>query len=187
MWNEEEFFKDYIESAEKVKPDSDFIEQLKTNTNIDNAKKVQKRKQKKIITFLTVAASLVLCISLGGYGLGLWGQDISPQSPGSLSANKDKYGNTGNVAGENPELAKVLTMLTDNSTMLDNKYGESVSESERNHLISLLNSCEKTNTPKDTALQETVYYCVGDDTIKITVYEEQFIEVNDIIYEIKNR
>lgn len=185
MWNEEEFFKDYIQSAEKVKPDSDFIEQLKTNTNIDNAKKVQNKKQKKIITFLAVAASFVLCVSLGGYGLGIWGENSSPQPSGSLSANKHNHDSTGNVAGKNPELSKVLTMLADNNTMLDNKYGESVSDSERNHLISLLNSCEKTNTPKDTSLQETVYYCVGDNTIKITVYEEQFIEVDDILYEIK--
>ncbi|MCI8409705.1 MAG: hypothetical protein HFJ09_10640 [Lachnospiraceae bacterium] len=183
MWNEEDFFKDYVQSAEKIKPDSDFLEQLKTSTNIDNVKKLQNKK--KIITFLAAAASFALCISLVGYGLGIWGQDTSLQPSESLSANKEKHDATGNVAGDNSELSKVLTMLADNNTMLDNIYGESVSDSERNWLISLLNSCVKTDAPKDTALQKTVYYCVGNDTIKITVYEEQFIEVNDIMYEIK--
>lgn len=185
MYNEDDFFKDYIQSAKKIKPDSDFIEQLKLNTNINNVKKLQNKKQKKIIAYLAVAASFVLCFSLGSYGLGIWGQDTSPQHTNPLFANKKQHDTTGNVAGENPELAKILTMLADNSTMLDNKYGESVSESERNYLISLLNSCVKTDASKDTALQETVYYCVGNDTIKITIYEEQFIEVNDILYEIK--
>lgn len=186
MWNEEDFFKDYIQSAKKIKPDAGYIEQLKTNTTTENLKKLNQKKQKKIITYLATAASLALCITLGGYGLGLWGNSRSPQTPsGSLSANKKPHEATGDVTHDNPELSFVLAMLTDANTILDNKYGESVSDTERNHLISLLKSCVKLDAPKDIALEETVYYCVGNETVKITVYENQFIVVNDIMYEIK--
>lgn len=184
MWNEEDFFKDYVQSAEKVKPDSAYIEQLKANTNAENLKRLEHKKQKKIISYLAVAASLALCISLGGYGLGLWGNHNPSQTSGSLSANKKNHEISGNVAPNNPELSSVLAMLSDSNTMLDNKYGESVSDAERKHLISLLKSCVKLDTPKDISLNETVYYCSGNDTVKITVYENQFIIVDDIMYEV---
>lgn len=185
MWNEEEFFKDYLQSAEKVKPDPAYVEQLKANTNIENLKKSERKRQKKMICYLAAAASFALCISLGGYGFGLWGNSHPTHTPGSLSANKEDSELSGSVTQDNPELSSVLSMLSDTNNMLDNKYGETVPDTERNHLISLLKSCVKQDTPKDISLEETIYYCVGSDTVKITVYEDQFVVVNDIMYEVK--
>lgn len=182
MWNEDEFFKDYVESAKKIRPEPEYLQQLKSNVNTENLKKLKQKNQKKTISYLAAAASIVLCVSIGGFAL--WKTNSGTISP-SLSAQRQESEISGNVTNDNPELSSVLSMLSDSATMLDDEHGESVSEAERSHLISLLQSCVKSDTEKNISLEPTVYYCVGEEAVKITVYEEQYIVVHDVVYEIK--
>lgn len=184
MWNEEEFFKDYTKSVEDIKPDSDFIAELKKNTNSQTLNKVEQKTRKRVLSGLTVAASLALCITIGGFGLGLFGNKDNTilDTPGSLSASKDEKTDVeGSVSIESP-LADIASILTDETYMIDRQTGESLSMEERENLASLLLQCEKTEEPVDTSLEEEIYYCVGDSTLKIAVYGELFVVIDEETY-----
>lgn len=187
MWNEEEFFKDYAKSVEDIKPDSDFISELKKNTNSQNLKKVEQKNRKRVLSGLAVAASLALCVAVGGFGFGLFGNKDNKiqDAPGSLSAGEDKKPDVeGSISSDSP-LADIATMLTDQTYMVDRQTGESLSMEEREDLASLLLQCEKTEELVDTSLEEEIYYCVGDSTLKITVYGKMYVVIDEKTYKVE--
>lgn len=187
MWNEDEFFKDYAKSVDDMKPDADFVATLKKNTNSQNLKKVEQKHRKRLLSGLAVAASLVLCVTAGGYGLGLFGnkEQPIPENPGSLSADKEEEPDIqGNISSDSP-LADLASQVTDPQFMVDRQTGESLSMEEREHLASLLLQCEKTEEPADTSLEEEVYYCVGDSTLKISVYGERYVVIEEETYKVE--
>lgn len=187
MWNEDEFFKDYVKSVEDIKPDSDFVAGLKKNTTSQNVEKLKQKNRKRVVSCLAVAASLVLCFAIGGFGFGLFENNdkTMPSNPGSLSANREQnVGSQGSVCSQCP-LADVVAMIKDMNYMVDNQMGESLSVEERENLAALLSQCEKTDRSVDTSLEEMIYYCVGDSTLKITIYGEKYVIVNDETYVIK--
>lgn len=74
--------------------------------------------------------------------------------------------------------------------MLDNMQGESVSTEEREKLVVLLKHAEKTeNTAEISGIdfenEAMVYYCVGEETVKIEVYEERYVRIGDNVYVLK--
>lgn len=187
MWNEEKFFKDYAKSVEDIKPDSDFISELKKNTNSQNLNKVEQKNRKKVLSGLTVAAALALCVTVGGVGVGLFGNkdNTISDTPGSLSAGKDEKTDVeGSISSESP-LADIASMLTDQTYMVDRQTGESLSMEEREELAFLLLQCEKTEEPVDTSLEEKIYYCVGDATVKIAVYGELYVVIDEGTYKVE--
>lgn len=184
MWNEEEFFKDYAKSVDGIKPDSDFISELKKNTNSQNLNKVEQKNRKRVLSGLTLAASLALCVTIGGVGLGLFGNkdNTIADAPGALSASKDEKPDVEGSVSSKSSLAEIAAMLTDQTYMVDRQTGESLSIKEREDLASLLLQCEKTEEPADTSLEEEIYYCVGDSTLKIAVYGELYVVIDEETY-----
>ena len=193
MWDEEKFFKDFVNETEKVKPDDEFIEQLKHKTNEENMIRFKKRENMK---YIAMAASLLLCISIGGIGWHLFGADILKKEPGGSSyqneINAGKEGNeiSGTIDKKDSVLVEVITMVEDEKNLLDDEQGNALSTQEREHLAELLKKSGKIDNiveglKEDLLEKGNIYYCVGEETVKIIVYEEKYIMIEDVIYAIE--
>lgn len=193
MWDEEKFFKDFVNETDKIKPDAEFIEQLKHKTNEENMIRFKKRENMR---YIAMAASLLLCISIGGIGWHLFGANMMKKEPGGSSyqneINAGKEGNeiSGTIDKKDSVLVEVITMVEDEKNLLDDEQGNALSTQEREHLVELLKKSGKIDNiveglKEDLLEKGNSYYCVGEETVKIIVYEEQYIMIEDVIYAIE--
>lgn len=194
MWDEQQFFEDFVKDTDRIKPDAAFIEQLKEQINQDNVVRLKKRKRTQ---YMAVAASLLLCISTAGIGWNIFA--IKQKNPGQnedvyqgqLSAGKEEEKVSSGEVGENDSiLLDVISMVEDETNLLDNEQGVSLSTQERKKLVEMLKNSEKIKNSVEISAEEfsnnsIVYYCVSDETVKITVYEEKYIMIGDAIYIVK--
>ena len=191
MWDEEKFFKDYRSQTDRVKPDKDFVERLKQQTNPDNVAKLEKRiKKRRQMTYVAAAATVVLCVGIGA-GKFFFRENGDNMRWNEMHAGKtqDEPVKTSGISDSNrdKELSKVIVMLKDSSSMLDNMQGESLSTEEREKLVELLKHAEKVeNTVEISGIdfenEAVVYYCVGEETVKIEFYKERYARIGDNVY-----
>lgn len=195
MWDEKKFFKDYVEEAERIKPDGAFLEQLKNKTNQDNMLRLKKSMEKRRkMQYIAVAASIFLCISIGGIGWSVFGRKIANQGQdhasyqGEVNAGKEEQEvQSGTIEETNSVLLDIISMVEDENNLLDNQQGDSLSTQEREKLVEMLKKSKKIESSVDKSAidfskEGEVYYCVSDETVKITIYEDKYIVIADVVY-----
>ncbi len=190
MWDEKQFFKDYEKTVERIKPDEAFVEQLKNKMNPDNVVRMKKRQR---IKYMAVAASILLCISIGGIGWSVFRTIVSNDEQGNVSyqgqinAGKEDKAHFGKGEEIDSVLLKVLSMIEDENNIVDNEQGNSLSPQERMQLMEMLKNAKKAENPEQLSVEHflengIVYYCVGEETVKITVCEEKYVIIADKVY-----
>ena len=143
-----------------------------------------------------MAASLLLCITIGGIGWHLFGADILKKEPNGSSyqneINAGKEGNeiSGTIDKKDSVPLEVITMVEDEKNLLDDEQGNALSTQEREHLAELLKKSGKIDNiveglKEDLLENGSIYYCVGEETVKIIVYEEKYIMIEDVIYAVE--
>lgn len=196
MWDEKKFFKDYKEEADQIKPDAAFVERLKQQTNPDNVVRFEKRmKKRRQMTYVAAAASVLLCVGIGGVGVsGFFGSRTGVGGDGLHAGNtQDETGKTAgdSVASRDKELSNVISMLENTSAMLDDANGNSLSTEEREKFLEMLKHLEKLENDVeisdiDFSKEGDVYYCTGVETVKIEVYKERYVKIGDRVYILKD-
>lgn len=200
MWNEKEFFDDFVIESKKVEPDRDFVEHLKNMTNdmeTDNNKYNGKRKNFFNISnykmgYIVAAMILLVCVMAGGI---TWNIFLKSKSDGkndnvsdSIHAGtQDKDIQSGTIGDKNGIIQAGLLMEDENIKVVD-ENGESISSAKRKILIKWLNMAQKTDKQTDLDMDYVSYFCEGDKTLEIRIYgDEEYIviEGEDIIYEIR--
>lgn len=193
MWDEEKFFKDFAEATDQIKPDAAFVEQLKEKMNSENVAQLEKRMQKKRqIRYIAAAAVAALCVGAGGIGFSMFGGTGNRTQGNVPHAEKDNPSKetAGSVKGSDQVLSNVIAMLEEPSNMVDDAQGNSLSTQERENLVEMLKHSKKLEdsveiSSIDFTNESKVYYCVGDETVKIEISKEEYARIEDSVYSLK--
>lgn len=190
MWNEDQFFKDFSDSMDKIKPDPSFVKELKSLANEDASLSQRTRSKKhQYIKYTQIAALVLLFLSIGGIGVHtlLSDSDNSSIADTSIHGNQGADSTTGTITGtienQNAIPDSILSMVESKDTILTDSDGNVVSEEERDELLTTLKKCVKTDQTPDPSTASQIYYCEGEDTLKISVYSS-YIEINQVLYRI---
>lgn len=186
MWDEKKFFDDYVNESEKIKPDDDFVEQLKKMA-------VQEEKKKKpipMIKYAAIAASFLICAGLGNV---VWNNLKSEPEE-----NNVKY-HVGVEAGKHPEkeqeeketeekepeksgeqlekdgLTAALDSIKQGMAVRD-QDGNEISQSQQQELWNLLKDAKETEEPENLA-KEAVYFLEGEKTLEVEVWQNGYLHI----------
>lgn len=182
MWDEKKFFEDYVEDTNKVKPDKDFVDNLKKLTLEDtNAKK-----SSMWIKYAAIAAVIMLFM---GVGFMAW------KIPHNKNGQETDFSN--NVhAGHDKEIQSggtmiitiktILSYMEDGSTIVEDTQGNAIEEDVRSDLIEMLKKAVSTDAGPTEDMKYDEYICKGATDISLKVYEEGYIVIknNGMIYKV---
>lgn len=202
MWDEKKFFEDYVNESEKIKPDDQFVDQLKKMAVQEDAKK----KSVPMIKYAALAASFLVCIGLGSF---VWqaqdtksDQDNTSFEAGLQAGNQvsdegqvleeqqtseinESDGETSKgeetqdyMEEEDSEeaLEEALNSLRRGDSVRD-AAGNEVPQEEQEALLQLLKNARAAEEP-EAAVETASYFLEGEKIIEIDIYEEGFLKVD---------
>lgn len=195
MWNEKEFFQDFVEESEKVKPDEDFVQQLKSMMDDEQiAKQEKRRKQVVIMRYATVAAAFLLCVIIGGVTWNFWNKEPNHSEEETNSYTADVHAGNNNheiqsgvIGITDSELQEAILMVGDEDVVIKGEDGELISAGKRKKLLDMLNRAEKVEEIIEFEDGYTSYFCTSEGTLEIKIYNSEYIQLgdSDSIYQIK--
>lgn len=192
MWNEKKFFQDFVEESEKVKPDEEFVQQLKKMTNKNEVEKIHKRRlQVHIVKYVTVAASFLLCFVIGSIAWNAHNSmkeynDETDSYTADAHAGNKNHGIQSGIIGEELDLETVIAVVSDETVIVEDENGEEILAGKRKLLLKLLNKAQKTDEDIDLKEEYTSYICKGEKEIEIKIYNGEYIVIgnSDIVYRV---
>lgn len=185
MWDEKQFFKDFAEEAHRIIPDAEFANRLKKQVTEENLVKLNYHNRKlRYVKYMAAAAILLLAIGIGKLGL--------------FTGNNENLLNMKNHAGKeidgqpNEDMEnleedhiQVISMLKDHTVMVDDAYGNTISEEKRNELLEIISKVrrlENEQLQKDFWENGEKYYCVGEQTISFIVVQDKYVKIEETEY-----
>lgn len=193
MWNEKKFFQDFVEESEKVKPDEEFVQQLKKMADDNELKSMNRRKmQVRLVKYTAVAASFLLCFIIGGIA---WNahekitknnnDETNTYTVDVHAGNKNQGVHSGFI-GDESDLESVIERIGDENVIMKDENGEEISSETRKNLLKLLNKAEKADEIVELEEKYTSYFCIGEKDIEIKVYNREYIVIgdSDVVYRI---
>lgn len=202
MWDEKKFFEDYVNESEKIKPDDQFVDQLKKMAAWEDAKK----KSVPMIKYAALAASFLVCIGLGSF---VWqdqdkksdqdntsfeaglqagdqvsdeGQMLEEQQTSEMNESDGETSkgeeNQDYMEEEDSEeaLEEALNSLRRGDSVRD-EAGNEVPQEEQEELLQLLKNVRAAEEPEAT-VETASYFLEGEKTIEIDIYEEGFLKID---------
>lgn len=174
MWDEKKFFEDFAKEADQVKPDAEFVNNLKEKVS----KEASVRNHTSWGRYGAVAAALLLCI----IGVFTWKQGIIPekseaQMQSGLQAGKEDEPNADSSTIITLNTAKEC--LTDEDTLVTDENGNPIDEEKRTELIGLLEHAVSTEEEPDEDTGYREYHCSGTSEFTLIVYDNGCFKINE--------
>ena len=196
MWDEKKFFDDFVKESEKVKPDNEFVEQLKNMVNEENVGAIKKRNQTFFMRGSMVAVAAILCLSVGTI---VWKgfddnknseKDIKQESSVSVHAGGNSEIQSGIIGSNVLELEEVIVMIEEDKVEIKDEAGEIISYDNREKLLGQLNKAKKVENAENIEMNDNdyaVYTCEGEEIFEIKIYSGKYILIgdSDTVYQIK--
>lgn len=178
MWDEEKFFKDFVEEADKVKPDADFVEKMVSLVQEEENAKVTPFRSVKKWTPAIAAACLICIVGIGTFmQTGHKSQDTE-MNPISQMADKEQ-GNTefSSFSPENTEnaLQMVEEMLEKDVLILDAE-GVEISPEVREELLDAVSNAVLAENSENKEVIAS-YTMKSEEEILLEVLEDNFLSV----------
>lgn len=204
MWNEKEFFEDFVKESEKLQPDKQFVAQLKdmardVEEDESKASKWRNKTGKRInikvymYRYIAIAVIVILCVTAGGI---TWNTAHKSKSGSGKSTNTDVSGNIhagthdkdihSGIIGDKKGISQASMLLENDSIIVTDEYGKSISTAKRKIILKWLNMSEKTDEEIDANTDYVSYFCKGEEEMEIRIYDEEYIVIagEDDIYKI---
>ena len=185
MWDEKKFFDDFVKESEKVKPDNEFVEQLKNMVNEENVGAIKKRNQTFFMRGSMVAVAAILCLSVGTI---VWkGFDDNKNSEKDIKQESSVSVH----AGGNSEIQSgIIVMIEEDKVEIKDEAGEIISYDNREKLLGQLNKAKKVENAENIEMNDNdyaVYTCEGEEIFEIKIYSGKYILIgdSDTVYQIK--
>lgn len=164
MWNEEEFFKDFAKASDKITASDELTERLK------NLPTGRKRPRVYYERMVLAAAAIILCVSLGVFGI----SHISSNNGGDMTDSKVELASKSESDDgmQNIDISGKLELAreyVDNySVKITDANGNEISQTTRKLIIGQLKNAIIVS--EDTQGEYTSYYCEGKKNIEIRIY-----------------
>ncbi|MBQ3665734.1 MAG: hypothetical protein II919_06480 [Lachnospiraceae bacterium] len=196
MWDEEQFFHDFVSASDHVKMDEAFVDELKKMA-ADDDKNQQWLKRMNLIRTAAVFAIIMLVCMIGiGVFLKTQKSQIGSNSLSSLSDKADLHaGNeetsiyVGTIGGKS-EIEKAIDYIENKEITVLNQEDEFLSNKERSNLLEQLHHAK--HIVERTILEELKNdadfeeYKIEENNMVIKRYASGYIVINDTaLYQIQ--
>lgn len=172
MWDEKEFFEDFVKESEKIKPEEEFIRKLK------NLEQKKQRKKFPYARYTAAAAMILICFGIGAFTFRKFGF-TAPKSNSGLEYNVDLKAesgeeqiHSGNIGtGSHNDLSQALAQLEEPDMVITNQKGEELSEEEREGLLERLKEARLIH--QDAQGAYVSYFCKGQEAFELRIYDQK--------------
>ena len=181
MWDEKQFVEDFVGEADRIMPDAEFANRLKRQVTEENLSKLNDNNGKiKYAKYIAIAAALILCIGIGkiGFDRNVKQNFLNVKKHAGKEIQKNE-----NEESLEKEQKQVIAILEDPTIMVDDVYGNVISEEKRKELLQVIKNVKKLENEQ---LQEDFwekgerYYCVGEQIITLTVVQDEYVKIDEM-------
>ena len=188
MWDEKQFFDDFIRESDQIQPSAEFVNKMK-NLSEQSLETDWKKKSTnpKVMTGVLAAAAVVGIMFIAGQG-----QDkrVLILEEDAIYAEKEDHSNAmeGSVYDIFDDKKLLLeNALTEWNVTVKDAQGEEVTAEEREVLLEQIINAEETELSVED-LEETevtVYELEGEIQVRICIMGDEYLVINDTVYQIK--
>ena len=200
MWDEEKFFKDFVRESENVKPDEQFVNELKKMAE-DGEKKTAKIQWNERIKLARTAAviAVLMIVCIAGIDVFLKSEregrhDVveskSPSKKADVHAGNDETSIYIGTIGGKSELEKTIDFLEDKNIAVTDAAGRNISTKERKNILEKLNNVkhivERSTLEELKSDTEYVVYQIEEKEVVIKIYDSGYVVINNTaLYQIE--
>lgn len=188
MWDENQFFDDFVRESNQIQPSAEFVNKMK-NLSVQSLETDRKKKSTnlKVMTGVLAAAAVVGILFIAGQG-----QDKRELilEDDKIYAEKEDHSNAmeGSVYDIFDDKKLLLeNALTEWNVTVKDAQGEEVTAEEREVLLEQIINAEETELSVED-LEETevtVYELEGEIQVRICIMGDEYLVINDTVYQIK--
>lgn len=197
MWDENKFFDDFVKSADGIKPDDSFVNDLKLMVSDSGSRvvKMQSVKRLRIIRYSVIVAVFMIfgvVITIVHGSMKTFSGQKEPDSSQTIGntaevhAGNDDEGIYIGTIGEESEIDRAIRLLEGRETEVKDDDGENVKRTDRRNLLDkLANARQVTEGRKlkdladDTDYETYIVTAYGKESMTIKVYQSGYIVIND--------
>ena len=188
MWDENQFFNDFVRESNQIQPSAEFVNKMK-NLSEQSLETDWKKKSTnlKVMTGVLAAAAVVGIMFIAGQG-----QDkrVLILEEDAIYVEKEDHSNAmeGNVYDIFDDKKLLLeNALTDRNVTVKDAQGEEVTAEEREVLLEQIMNAEETELSVEELeeTEATVYEVEGEIQVRICIMGDEYLVINDMVYQIK--
>lgn len=186
MWDEKQFFDDFVKESEQIQPSAEFVNKMKNLSKEPQQAGVKKKSATpKVITGVLAAAAVVGIIIMTGV----------EQKPKEMTFPKDNVyadkeeshiiqGDLSEVWDENRLLLE--NALADDKVLVKDEEGRELTIEEREVLLARIANAEVTDisSEKFDGKEAVIYYVEGEEEIRFSIIEEEYLIIEEVVYSI---
>lgn len=190
MWDEKQFFDDFVKESEQKQPSSEFIDKMKNlSKEPQQAGKAKKPATPKVVIGVLSAAAVVGILFLAG------GQKDNQEMlfpKDNIYADKEEdsgiiQGDLTEVLDENLLLLKKV--LADTQVLIKEEAGMELAMDEREELLQQLDGAKavKVSMQELGEKEKETYYVEGEEQICFSIVEGEYLVIQDkqVVYLLK--
>lgn len=183
MWDEKKFFDDYVSETDKIKPDSDFIKELKVTMENETGSY-----RRYVLPGYGIIIAAVLLIFAG---LGIWwaggGKSISENDTKKPKSYAEKNGQMQSGEVSVLTLKTAIECLDGKESVVTDKMGGVISKDKKKELAGMLKNAVSTDYKPTGEEKYDVYKCSGSAVFSLDVYDSGYviIEETGMVYKVE--
>lgn len=186
MWDEKQFFDDFVRESNQIQPSAEFVHQMKNLSEQSLQAHKKETTSFKVMTGVLAAAAVVGILFMTGRGQEK--RELLVQDDGIYAEKEDGSdaveGSVSGVFSENKLLLE--NALTQGNVTVKDAQGEEVTVEEREILLEQIRNAEETELLlEDLKGKEiTIYSVEGDIQLCFWIVGETHLVIQDAVYEI---
>lgn len=188
MWDEKQFFNDFIKESDEVQPSAEFVNKMK-NLSEQSLQIDEKRKMKapKVITGVLAAAAVVGILFMTGLGQG---KEEMILEESQIYAEKEENSNTMEGSLSDIFSDKKLLLedaLTEGNVSVKDAQGKELTIEEKEVLLEQIIHAEETEISFQSLddKKEVFYDVEGDLKIRFSIIEGEYLVIQEKVYSIQ--
>lgn len=183
MWDEKKFFDDYVSETDKIKPDSDFIKELKVTMENETGSD----KRHVLPKYGIIIAAVLLLFA----GLGIWraggGKSISDDNTKKPKSYAEKNGQMQSGEVSIITIKTAIECLNSKESVVTDKTGGFISKDKKEELAKMLENAVSTDYKPTGEEKYDVYKCSGSAVFSLDVYDSGYVIVEEtgMVYKVE--
>ncbi len=182
MWDEKQFFEDFAKESDRVKPDREFVEDLKKlNSESTIIELKRKKNTRTVFRLASIAAAVVVMLAVGIGVYTISSHDSDKPDDGEKITVPIHAGQEQTTADtEKPEIniESICGFIEDSDILILDSNGNEISQADRNDLESMFKHASETDSITGLFGDNTEYIIKTEEDIVIRIYFDEYILVN---------
>ncbi len=181
MWDEEKFFKDFVEETDKIEPDKEFVEHMISLANESTQLSFWKKYGYRVLA----TAAVLAVVSFAGIRFlpELMADNPAEMTPElqaqDVQTPEGVEGSSGSI-GEllEPELEAVKELLGDEESVVSNESGH-LSTEEKGKLLQRIRKAKRYKEKKVEG-ESVVYQIEGEEVYQIELIDDKYLVIEGV-------